>query len=65
MVTPLAFNAAMPVGAKITNRLCVFCARSLRKVVFPVPAFPVRKMLLFVLFTNLAAVAMRSVISMA
>ena len=43
MVTPPAFNAAIPVGATTINRLCVLSRRLLRKVVFPVPAFPVRK----------------------
>jgi hypothetical protein len=44
MVTPPAFNAAIPVGATTTQFLCVDLIISLRSVVFPVPAFPVRKM---------------------
>lgn len=64
MVTPLAFNAAMPVGATITKDLCVFVARSRRNVVLPVPAFPVRKMCAFVLFTKRAAVSIWGFVSM-
>ena len=64
MVTPFAFSAAIPVGATITNRLCVFWAKSRKNVVLPVPALPVKNILAFVLFTNRAAVAIMSVVSM-
>ena len=64
MVTPLALSAAIPVGAIIRCDLWVFCARFLRKVVLPVPALPVKKTWLRVLFTKRAAVLMRSVVSM-
>ena len=43
MVTPLAFMAATPVGATITIFLVLVSFIFLNKVVFPVPAFPVRK----------------------
>ncbi|MCY1522149.1 hypothetical protein D9M68_569940 [compost metagenome] len=43
MVTPPALIAAIPVGATITVRLWVKAIRFLRNVVFPVPAFPVKK----------------------
>ena len=43
MVTPPAFIAATPVGATTAHLLVVFLTISLRKVVFPVPALPVRK----------------------
>ena len=52
MVTPPALSAAIPVGATIVICLCVRAARFLRKVVFPVPAFPVRKICLEVLLTR-------------
>src|SRR5690606_8505229 len=63
MVTPLALSAAMPVGARITKRLCVLRASWWRKVVLPVPAFPVRKTWRAVLFTKRAASAAISVVS--
>lgn len=43
MVTPPALMAAIPVGATMTVRLGDSFFRLRRKVVFPVPAFPVRK----------------------
>ena len=43
MVTPPALMAAIPVGATMTVRLGDSFFRLCRKVVFPVPAFPVRK----------------------
>src|SRR5690606_33058151 len=55
MVTPLAWRAAIPVGATITCALWVRLARFLRKVVFPVPALPVKKIGLLVLLTKCAA----------
>ena len=45
MVTPRALMAATPVGATTTAVLALFFITSLRKVVLPVPAFPVRNML--------------------
>ena len=48
MVTPPALMAATPVGATIIMRLGVRSRRVLRKVVLPVPAFPVRKRLVLV-----------------
>ena len=48
--------AATPVGATTTSRLLLFCLRVRRKVVFPVPAFPVRKILCPVCSTNSQAV---------
>ena len=42
MVTPPALMAATPVGATTANRLDVCRTISLRNVVFPVPALPVR-----------------------
>ena len=48
MVTPPALSAAIPVGATTTTFLCVVRIISLSKVVFPVPALPVRKIDLFV-----------------
>jgi hypothetical protein len=42
-VTPPALMAATPVGAVTIIRLAVFPFRFCRKVVFPVPAFPVKK----------------------
>src|SRR6056297_311650 len=46
----------MPVGAATMAFLCVSCWMRLRKVVFPVPAFPVRKTCRCVLFTYRAAI---------
>ena len=43
MVVPPQLMAAMPVGASMTWRLVVERENSFRKVVFPVPALPVRK----------------------
>ena len=48
MVTPPALMAAMPVGASTTMRLCTSSRICRRKVVFPVPARPVRKRLVLV-----------------
>ena len=42
IVTPPALIAATPVGATTANRLEVCLTISLRNVVFPVPALPVR-----------------------
>src|SRR5690606_16652289 len=55
IVTPPAFSAAMPVGATTTNGLCVRDARFRKNVVFPVPAFPVRKIWVHVLLINRTA----------
>jgi hypothetical protein len=52
MVTPPAFIAATPVGATTTIRFGDDFFRLRRKVVFPVPAFPVRKMLRLVYLTK-------------
>lgn len=52
MVTPPAFSAAIPVGATIIVRLCVFSTIRLSKVVLPVPALPDKKMGEFVWLTN-------------
>jgi hypothetical protein len=43
MVTPPALMAAIPVGATTMCFLRVFLTKLFRKVVLPVPAFPVRK----------------------
>ena len=51
MVTPPALIAAIPVGATTMCFFLVFFTKSLRNVVFPVPAFPVRKMLRLVCST--------------
>ena len=48
---PPALMAATPVGARTTMRLKPSALIWWRKVVFPVPALPVRKMFLFVLRT--------------
>ena len=48
MVTPSALMAAMPVGATTTMRFDDSFLRRRRKVVFPVPALPVRKRLVLV-----------------
>lgn len=45
MVTPPAFTAATPVGASTTMFLVVWARMYFKKVVFPVPALPVRKIL--------------------
>jgi hypothetical protein len=45
IVCPSAFKAAMPVGASTTNRLPSVLVKFFKKVVFPVPALPVRKIL--------------------
>ena len=55
MVTPLALMAAMPVGATTTIRLGSLSLSVRRKVVFPVPALPVKNMLAPVFFTNCQA----------
>jgi len=44
MVTPPALIAATPVGATTTIRLGDIFLRFRKNVVFPVPAFPVKKM---------------------
>lgn len=54
-MTPPAFRAAIPVGATTTNGLCVRDARFRKNVVFPVPAFPVRKIWAHVLLINRTA----------
>ena len=61
MVTPPALSAAMPVGATITQRLCVPATTRRNRVVLPVPALPVRNTCRSVLFTNPAASAAISV----
>ena len=48
IVTPPALIAAIPVGATMMCFLRVFFTKWFRKVVFPVPAFPVRKTFLLV-----------------
>ena len=55
MVTPFALIAAIPVGATTTIRLGSLSFSVRKKVVLPVPAFPVRKMLVPVFFTNCQA----------
>ena len=45
MVTPPALMAATPVGATTMERFLLCSTTVFRKVVFPVPALPVRKML--------------------
>ena len=55
MVVPPALIAATPVGARTTKRLSVVPVIYLRKVVLPVPAFPVRKTDLPVSLTYLSA----------
>ena len=52
MVTPLALIAATPVGATTTNRFKDSAFIVCKKVVFPVPAFPVKKIDLSVLLTK-------------
>ena len=51
IVAPLALMAATPVGASTTMRFIDVSRRLCRKVVFPVPAFPVRKRLVPVFST--------------
>lgn len=48
MVTPPALMAAIPVGARTTIRFGDLRLSSFRKVVFPVPALPVRNKLALV-----------------
>jgi hypothetical protein len=48
IVTPPALMAAIPVGATTICFFLVRLTKSLRNVVFPVPAFPVKKTLLLV-----------------
>ena len=57
MVEPPALMAATPVGARMTNLFEMFCVMYLRKVVFPVPALPVRNIDLPVNLTYLSAVS--------
>ena len=57
MVTPPALMAATPVGATTIIRFDERSLTVLRNVVLPVPAFPVRKMLVPVCSTNSHAVA--------
>src|SRR3954465_1276722 len=45
MVWPLTFTAANPVGAKTTTVFLVVSRKCLRRVDFPVPAWPVMKAL--------------------
>ena len=52
MVTPPALIAAIPVGAKIICFLRVFFTKLFRKVVFPVPALPVKKIFRLVFSTK-------------
>ena len=52
---PPAFMAAMPVGASTTIRLGDPAFSRCRKVVFPVPALPVRKRCVPVLSMNCQA----------
>ena len=56
IVTPPAFMAAMPVGATTTTLFLDSSTTFRRNVVFPVPAFPVRKTLFPVFSTNSHAV---------
>jgi len=51
-VVPPAFKAATPVGAAMAIFLCEFSRTYFRKVVFPVPAFPVRNRCRLVWFTK-------------
>ena len=53
MVTPPALMAAIPVGATTMCFFLVFLTNSFRKVVFPVPALPVKKILRWVCSTKL------------
>ena len=55
MVTPLALIAATPVGATTTNLFLDSYFTFLRKVVLPVPAFPVRKIFRSVFSTKFHA----------
>ena len=55
MVVPPALMAATPVGATITVAFGDVSLMCLRKVVLPVPAFPVRKSERDVLRTNSSA----------
>ena len=57
MVVPPSLIAATPVGARTTKRLSVVPVIYLRKVVLPVPAFPVRKIDRPVSLTYLSAVS--------
>ena len=54
-MAPPALMAATPVGAATTAFLLVLSFMYLRKVVFPVPALPVRKICREVLATNSVA----------
>ena len=63
MVTPPAFSAAIPVGATTIKCLCVLDANIFKKVVFPVPALPVRKMWSEVPFINRVTKSTISVVS--
>ena len=65
MVTPSALMAAMPVGATTTIRFDDSSFSRRRKVVFPVPALPVRKRLVFVVSIMSQASCVCSVISYA
>ena len=64
MVTPPALMAATPVGATTIIRFDERSLTVLRNVVLPVPAFPVRKMLVPVCSTNSHAVASSLLCSM-
>ncbi len=55
IVTPPALIAATPVGATTTLHFDVFSTMRFRNVVLPVPAFPVRNMLVLVCSTNCQA----------
>lgn len=57
MVIAPALTAATPVGASTIWFFFVYFFTSFRKVVFPVPAFPVRKMLLSVFSTMKRAIS--------
>ncbi len=55
MVTPPALIAATPVGATTAICFCVSSFKRRRNVVFPVPAFPVKKTERAVIFANSSA----------
>lgn len=52
MVTPPALSAAIPVGATMAKFLCVDSLILRNKVVLPVPALPVKKIVCWVWLMN-------------
>ena len=63
MVTPPALIAATPVGATTIIRLGERCFNSRKNVVFPVPALPVKKILVPVYSRKLKASSNRGFVS--